>query len=189
MTVDNTHMRELSEGRLKLTANGRSRQSAGEELGTSTDGEDRPLMTVARKRSAIAFPSSMEHATSARLSVAWLTQWLWPAVLLVSAVATNIMVIADSQLIVRPLIAFWFLLVCPGASFVRLLRLQPFAAELALSIALSLAIDTIVVGALLYSGTWSPLLGLVILGCLSVVGAAAQAVRILIDDRGSNEDL
>lgn len=146
-------------------------------------------MTVARKRSALALPSSMECATSSRLSVAWLSQWVWPTVLFASAIATNVLVIADSQSVVRPLLAFWFLLVCPGAAFVRLLRLQPFAAELALSIALSLAIDTIVVGALLYSGTWSPLLGLVILGCLSAVGALAQTVRIVIDDTGGNEDL
>ena len=98
----------------------------------------------------------------------------WPAVIIVSALAAGVLTITDSASPARPLIALWFLCVCPGMAFVRLLRLGEGLTEMTLAIALSLAMDVIVAGVLLYAGVWSPRWGLIVLIALSLVGAILQ---------------
>ena len=104
--------------------------------------------------------------------------WVWPGVIIASALTVNVVVLGDVQSVIRPFLVFWFLLVCPGMAFVRLLRIRPFTSELTLGLALSIALDTIVAATLLYAGAWSPAAGMVILGCLSVVGAVGQIVLL-----------
>ena len=98
----------------------------------------------------------------------------WPAVIIVSALAAGVLTVTDSALPARPLIALWFLCVCPGMAFVRLLRLSEGLTEVTLAIALSVAMDVIVAGVLLYAGVWSPRWGLIVLIALSLVGAVLQ---------------
>ena len=74
----------------------------------------------------------------------------------------------------RPILIFWFLLICPGMAFVRLLQIQNPLSELTIAIAFSLALDTIIAEIMIYSGIWSPKLGLAALICISVVGALLQ---------------
>lgn len=102
--------------------------------------------------------------------------WLWPAIIFFSAVAVAVVTFGNVAPPLRPFIAFWFLLVCPGMTFIRLLELKEGFAEWTLAIALSLALDAIVAGSMLYAGMWSPNRGLIILIGISLVGVVLQIV-------------
>ncbi|HEX9373948.1 MAG TPA: hypothetical protein VF897_23245 [Roseiflexaceae bacterium] len=106
-----------------------------------------------------------------------LAPWLWPAAILLSALGAGLVVFGDVQSPLRPAIALWFLAICPGMAFVRLLRIRDTLTELTLAIALSLALDAIIAGAMAYARAWSPTWGLAVLIGLSIVGAALQLVR------------
>ena len=70
--------------------------------------------------------------------------WLWPAIIVVSAVAAGGLVYAGVAGPLRVAAVLWFLLICPGMAFVRLLRVADLATELMLAIGLSLALDAVV---------------------------------------------
>lgn len=100
--------------------------------------------------------------------------WLWPAIIIVSAVAIGYMTFADIESPLRAAIAFWFLVVCPGMALVRLLRLADPLIELTLAVAVSLALDAIIASVMVYAGAWSPQWGLAMLVIISLSGALAQ---------------
>lgn len=100
--------------------------------------------------------------------------WVWPAIIIVSTAAVGFVTVAEVEAPARPVIALWFLLICPGMAFVRLLRIQDGFAEWTLAIALSLAFDTVVAGTQLYAGVWSPEGGLLALIGLSLGGVGLQ---------------
>ena len=107
-----------------------------------------------------------------RNSAASLRSWLWPLVIVLSSIGVSVVVLADVHSPVRPLLAFWFLCLCPGMAFVRLLDIEEGYIQLTLAIALSLALDTAVATALLYAHRWSPAHTLGLLAGLSLVGVA-----------------
>ena len=98
----------------------------------------------------------------------------WPVIIAFSAVAVLVITAADITFPLRPWLAFWFFLVCPGMAFVGLLNLDDRLTELTLAIALSLALDTIIPAIMLYAGAWVPSLSLVALAGLSIIGAIFQ---------------
>ncbi len=100
----------------------------------------------------------------------------WPIIILASTIGAGLAVVGNFGTPIRPMISFWFLLICPGMAFVRLLRLRGCLTELTLAVALSIAIDTVVAEAMLYVRIWSPTRGLVVLMCISVVGAVLQII-------------
>jgi hypothetical protein len=100
--------------------------------------------------------------------------WLWPVIITISALVIGVLVFGDVVSPIRPLVAIWFLVFCPGIALVRLLRLHEVWAEVALAAAVSLSLDVGVASLLLYSGYWSPKLGLAILISVSLLGAALQ---------------
>jgi len=102
--------------------------------------------------------------------------WLWPALIMLSAAGIALVFFAGVAAPARPFVALWFLLLCPGMALVRLLRVGAIAVELSLAIALSLALDTLVAGVMIYTGTWAPERGLIVLIAISVLGAALQAI-------------
>jgi uncharacterized membrane protein len=101
----------------------------------------------------------------------------------VSAIAAGFFAFGEIASPLRPVIALWFLSLCPGMAFVRFLDLGEQLPELIVAIALSLALDSIVAGLMVYTGTWSPRMGLAVLIALSVVGALLQLQR----DRAKHE--
>lgn len=107
-----------------------------------------------------------------------LGRWAWPGIILFSAVATGVTVLGDLHSPLRPPLALWFLFVCPGMAFVRLLHIRDRLAEWTLAIALSLAIDSIVAATSLYSGVWSPKWSLILVICVSLIGVLLQAVTL-----------
>jgi uncharacterized membrane protein len=98
----------------------------------------------------------------------------WPTLILISALAVGLLTMTSIASPLRPMLALWFLLVCPGMAFVRLLHLRDSLAEWTLAVALSFALDALVVEIMLYSGLWSPKWGLAVLIGLSMAGAILQ---------------
>jgi hypothetical protein len=77
----------------------------------------------------------------------------------------------------RPLLTIVFLTTCPGLGLAHSLGLHSAAAVWVLTLVLSLALDTVVAGLMLYTGTWSVPGTLIILVWISLVGAIARANR------------
>jgi uncharacterized membrane protein len=102
--------------------------------------------------------------------------WIWPAIILLSAIAAGMLTFGDSTSPARPFVALWFLCVCPGMAVAPLLQLKERFIEVTLAIALSFAINTIVALTMLYTALWSPKWGLAAVICLSLAGAALQMV-------------
>ncbi len=143
-------------------------------------------MRVVRRRDAFFFRSYDKKAVSLHRFDSRLLAWSWPVVIIASAVAVNVVVANESQTAIRPALVLWFLLVCPGMAFVRLLRMTSIAVEIALGIGLSLALATIVTGSLLYAGVTSTVTSLGVLSGLSVAGALAQL--FVLSAGASHED-
>src|SRR6266702_66959 len=99
---------------------------------------------------------------------------LWPAVIILSTIATGVVTFVITDTPVRPFIALWFLFICPGMAPARLFRLIDPMIEWTLAVALSFAIDAIVAGILMYAGRWSPPGTLAILMAISLGGAIMQ---------------
>jgi hypothetical protein len=102
---------------------------------------------------------------------------LWPVIILLSAIAAGIVNFIAPDMAGRPLIVMWFLFVCPGMALVRFLCDDTPAVQWTLAIALSLTLDAIVAGVLLYAGKWSIGASLAVIMALSIVGAIAQLAR------------
>lgn len=105
--------------------------------------------------------------------------WLWPGVVLLSAIATIYATFVQITTPLRPALTLWFLLVCPGMAVVHWLGVWDSARRWTLAIALSLALNTIVATAMLYAGVWQPALILLIIACLTVGVLSAQALVML----------
>jgi UDP-N-acetylmuramyl pentapeptide phosphotransferase/UDP-N-acetylglucosamine-1-phosphate transferase len=102
---------------------------------------------------------------------------LWPTIIIVTVVVLGVLVFGNITSPIRTALALWFLVVCPGMALVGLLRLNDPWAEVALGTTLSLSLDVLLSLCLVYSGFWSPNLGLVILMVISLVGVALQLRR------------
>jgi uncharacterized membrane protein len=100
----------------------------------------------------------------------------WPLIIVISAVGLGFAVIADVGSPVRPALSFWFLFVCPGMAYVRLLQLNELWLELTLAVSLSIALNVAVSLLMLYTNMWTPRGALVILIALSIVGAVLQLI-------------
>jgi len=103
-----------------------------------------------------------------RASVAWLAG---------SAVfaAVSILIVAlDVSPDVRAPIVIGFVLVCPGLAIVRLVGIRPATAQLAVGVALSVALAILVPAALLYARAWSPRSALAILVAITISASAVE---------------
>jgi hypothetical protein len=104
-------------------------------------------------------------------------EWLWPTAIIIWAAGASFFVFGGIESPLRSLVVPSFLFVCPGMAFVRLLKIEEPVAELTLAVALSLALDALVAGTMLYAGMWSPRWGFVLLICASAAGAVLQIAR------------
>jgi hypothetical protein len=104
-------------------------------------------------------------------------RWIRPIIILASTAALGGAMTAGGASPVRTALAVWVLGVCPGLAVVGAIGLSDRWIEVSLVVALSLALDVIVSGALTYAVGWSPDVALAILLLLSVIGAAVQAAR------------
>jgi uncharacterized membrane protein len=83
----------------------------------------------------------------------------------------------------RPALAFVFVLLCPGLAWIQNLQLHDVAAELTLSIALSLVLGILITLLLAYTNEWSYQTGLLVLAVLTCLGVATN---LLIISQGEN---
>jgi uncharacterized membrane protein len=100
----------------------------------------------------------------------------WPLVIAASALAAGALTFLQAVAPLRAAVGFWFLLVCPGMAYVRLLRVKAVFFGWVLAIALSIAIDTIIAQVLLVTGNWSSRLALIVVIIVSLIGVAIQVV-------------
>lgn len=100
----------------------------------------------------------------------------WPLILIVSGIAIGIIQMLDLSSPIRPFLAFWFLLVCPGMAFVRLLKMQHTLIELTTAIALSLTLNTIVAEIMIYTDIWSSDWAVAVLISITIIGAVLQLI-------------
>jgi hypothetical protein len=104
------------------------------------------------------------------------TYYLCPGIIILSVVAVGLVALGNAHAPLRPLIALWFLFICPGMALVRPLRLRETRVMLSLAVALSLALDTVVAAVMLYAGMWSPNAALVVLMIIASGGAVLDVV-------------
>jgi hypothetical protein len=102
---------------------------------------------------------------------------VWLAASSVWAAAAALTVVLDVQVAYRAPVVLSFLLICPGLSIVRAFGIRRGAVEVALGVALSMALAVLVPAALLYAGAWSPSAALAVLIALTIAVAAIDVVR------------
>lgn len=98
--------------------------------------------------------------------------WLWPVLLSASASLAGWMVVANINHPMRPLLAFWLAVFCPGLAIVRSLHLKDPFSEWTLAIALSLGLSTGIAEILVYAQAWSLQFVTLSLVAMSIAGAA-----------------
>jgi hypothetical protein len=98
----------------------------------------------------------------------------WPPVIGLSAFALDLFAFGGAGGPVRFLLAAWFLIVCTGMSFVPLLRIPSSSTELLIGVLTSLAMDTVVVTAIVLIGGLSVITGLLLLQGICMIGCGLQ---------------
>lgn len=147
--------------------------------------------TASTDRTALHEPSKQvepEQTSTTSHTLSKLRTWkssfirsslLWPTIIILSALAAGLVNFGFTSTIIRPIVVFWFLFICPGMMVVRFLHLKEPVVEWTLAIALSFAIEAILAAIQLYSGRWSPVGTLTILIVFSYVGATIQLAKIM----------
>jgi hypothetical protein len=104
--------------------------------------------------------------------------WLCPLFVFVAVIAVILLVFIVPGTPAQGPTVLLFVTLCPGMSFVPLIRLRHFLIEATLSIALSLSIAAIVVTIFLYAQDWSPPVMLWVLIALSLLGSILQFLPV-----------
>jgi hypothetical protein len=99
----------------------------------------------------------------------------WPVVIVLSSLLLSGLVLGGVHSPVRLLVSGWFLLVCTGMAFTPLFRIPALSTELAVGVATSLALDTVVATAIVLVGGLSATSGLFVLQGVCLAGCALQA--------------
>jgi hypothetical protein len=88
---------------------------------------------------------------------------IWPAAILASGVLTLLMAELDVKSSIRAPLVIWFLTVCPGMAWIRLLHVKDAKLRWTLAITASLLLALMLGMGMLYSNWWSPTWALVVL--------------------------
>jgi hypothetical protein len=109
---------------------------------------------------------------------------IWPPIILVTGLITGVFVIGNLYFPLRGVLVGWFLLVCPGMAYARLLVNKDPLMEWVLAVGLSMGIDTSVVLLMLYLKAWSSMLGFLVIAILCVPGVVTQIVQAVRGEEG-----
>lgn len=110
---------------------------------------------------------------------------VWPEIVTASTVMMALVVRLGLGPPLAPIIAVWFVFVCPGLPYVRLLNLREPLTEALLAIALSLSIEAVVGLVLLRTATWTSVGMLQIVLAITVVGVLLDAGRTVYGGRSA----
>jgi uncharacterized membrane protein len=101
-------------------------------------------------------------------------KWLWPIILIATSVVIVVLFLGNVHFFLRPIIALWFLLVCPGMAIVRIFTVHDNLLEWVMAMALSISLAGIFSTIQIYIHAWSPVVVLLILAGITVLGAIIQ---------------
>lgn len=110
----------------------------------------------------------------ARQATASRVNRLLPAVLALAALFAGLLVALEAPAPIRLPVVLLFLAMGPGLSIINLFGIDDITQKLTLSLGLSVALDTIVAGLVLYAGLWSPRGIMLVLVLITLTGAVAQ---------------
>jgi hypothetical protein len=96
------------------------------------------------------------------------------------AAATVLLSLQDGSWFLRPAVTIAFFCLVPGWAIVANIALRSPAAELALALGLSLALSTACAQVMVWTGTWSPGLGVL---ALAAVASPLLLFQVLVDAR------
>lgn len=110
-------------------------------------------------------------------------KFFWPFLILFVSLSTGILVWSGTNVLLRPIVVFLFMLIIPGLALTRLMRIKDFLTELIIAIAISLGISILMSEVMVFAHLWSPAVGFIILVSISLIGAALQLNKALTQDR------
>ena len=102
--------------------------------------------------------------------------WNWAAIILLSSAAVCAVILLGETVgqgvaaPLRPLLVFWFILVCPGMAWVRLLDIRDPLSEGLLAVTVSVTLTMLLGTVMVYTNAWNPVRGLALLVVFSVIG-------------------
>jgi uncharacterized membrane protein len=107
-------------------------------------------------------------------------RWAWPAVVVASAVAMVLLTFKMGDSPLRPFVALWFLLVCPGVTLAGMVGIPDGLTRFVLGVAISVALETVAGLAMAYAGVWRPGLLLAGLVLFCVVAGGYQLLDLVL---------
>jgi len=107
----------------------------------------------------------------------------WPLVVAASTLAAVVVFTFGLGPPLGPIVALWFVFVCPGLPFVRLLELREPLTEMLLAVALSWSLIAVVGLGLVLAGAWSALLALQIVVGITILGVTLESGRVMVRHR------
>jgi hypothetical protein len=108
---------------------------------------------------------------------------VWPCIIIASTALTYAGYLELLTPALRVGITLWFLLVCPGMAYVQLLGVTNPLVQWTLAVAASFSIVALTAVGMLYLDSWSSLLGMHIISGITLVGAAAQIVKVFRSEK------
>jgi hypothetical protein len=98
----------------------------------------------------------------------------WPCVIVLSAAVAIVSLQSPGGSPVRVAATLWFVLLCPGSAYVRLLDLGDLLIELGLAVALSICLATVLSLVMIYLKLWHPVAALYVLAVIAAPGVDLQ---------------
>jgi hypothetical protein len=100
-----------------------------------------------------------------------LADWVWPVLIVCSAVAVVVLAALDVVSPARTAVSVWFLAVCPGMAWARVVGFRDPATRWTVAIGASLSVELLLALAMVYGRRWSIPAALGLLAAVSVAGA------------------
>ncbi len=101
-----------------------------------------------------------------------------PALIILLAIMAGAFALSGSGSVLRPILVFGFMLICPGLALVRMFDLNDSLSEFILGIALSISINILLAEFMAFTHLWSPNGELGILILISFIGAGMQMKKV-----------
>jgi len=118
----------------------------------------------------------LEFTNSSTYNKVLRSKWSWPTILTISALACGVLYFGEIQTPLRPLLALWFLLVCPGMAVIHIFDVKNTLLEWVLALALSISLSGIISTLQIYTRAWSPNFTMWVLLGITLVSVVIQGL-------------